>query len=82
MSKSESFQFNFPKLRQLAKDIRDATRRERCGAQCVCEQSCPCKQDPCKQERRFNWDDFDLDTFLENCERARQIFEAEERRLE
>jgi hypothetical protein len=52
------FQFNFPKLRQLAKDIREATRRE----------------------RRFNWDEFDLDQFFDDCERARLIFEAEERR--
>lgn len=75
MSQSASFQFNFPKLRQLAKDIRDATRREQCNDQCACEQSCPCKQ-----ERRFNWDDFNLDKFFDDCERARQIFEAEERR--
>ena len=58
MTNPTSFQFIFPKLRQLAKDIREATRRE----------------------RRFNWDDFDLDKFFEDCERARQIFEAEERR--
>jgi hypothetical protein len=50
--------FHFPKLRQLAKDIREATRRE----------------------RRFNGETFDLDSFFEDCERARQIFEAEERR--
>ena len=33
-----------------------------------------------RRERRLNWLDFDTDKFLEDCERARQIFEAEERR--
>jgi hypothetical protein len=58
MNPSKPFHFHFPKLRQLAKDIREATRRE----------------------RRFNWDEFDLDKFFEDCERARQIFEEADRR--